>query len=210
MSLFSDAPDQRPQGWFANALTALEVEETNRWPDQFGHALRRWNRNTSPRKVAAIGLFSGGGGLDIGFHDAGFTMAECNEIEPAFAATLRRNASAGRRLGGANIVCQDIHQYQPSVKHIDFIIGGPPCQTFSAAGAGAAGVNGTDDDRGNLFLQYARIIDQLQPQGFLFENVYRIVGAQSGKPWKQIQAAFHKLGYKLYWRILDAADYGVP
>ena len=155
-------------------------------------------------------MFSGAGGLDIGFHDAGFTIIECNELEPRFAATLNKNAAEGERLHGAKIVCEDIRKYTPSVSHADFIIGGPPCQTFSAAGARANGVNGTDDDRGNLFLQYARIIDQIQPAGFLFENVYRIVGAQSGKPWKQIQAAFRELGYTLHWRILDAADYGVP
>ena len=137
-------------------------------------------------------------------------MIECNEIEKSFAATLTKNSNKGGHLEGANIVCKDIVDYQPSAKKIDFIIGGPPCQTFSAAGARAAGVNGTDDDRGNLFLQYARIIDLLQPKGFLFENVYRIVGAQSGKPWKQILAAFRELGYQLFWRILDAADYGVP
>ena len=92
----------------------------------------------------------------------------------------------------------------------DGIIGGPPCQTFSAAGARAAGVMGTDDARGNLFIEYARILEYLKPKGFLFENVYRIVGAQGGNPWKKIQQTFMDLGYKLFWRIIDAADYGVP
>ena len=104
----------------------------------------------------------------------------------------------------------DINDYNPALNDIDFIIGGPPCQTFSAAGARAAGVNGIDDDRGNLFKQYVRILKQINPKGFLFENVYRIVGAQGGKPWKLIQEAFRDAGYKLYWRILDAADFGVP
>ncbi len=148
--------------------------------------------------------------MDIGFHDAGFKIVECNELEPAFAATLHKNSEPTKRLEGANVICGDVHQYHPSVKSVDFIIGGPPCQTFSAAGARAAGVNGLDDNRGNLFLQYARLIEYLQPKGFLFENVYRIVGAQSGRPWRLIQAAFERLGYKLYWRILDSADYGVP
>jgi len=104
----------------------------------------------------------------------------------------------------------DINDYDPDVENIDFIIGGPPCQTFSAAGARAAGVNGIDDDRGNLFKQYVRILEKLKPKGFLFENVYRIVGAQGGKPWTLIQEAFREAGYKLHWRILDAADFGVP
>jgi len=209
-AIFPDIVDYPAKGWFLDSLTALGVKENSGWPDSFGNGLRRWNSNNSGTKVTAISLFSGGGGLDIGFHDAGFDIIECNEIEPAFAATLQKNASAGGRFEGSKIVCQDIYDYNPSIKHVDFIIGGPPCQTFSAAGARVAGVNGTDDARGNLFLQYARLLEMLQPKGFLFENVYRIVGAQSGKPWKKIQATFQSLGYKLYWRILDAADYGVP
>ncbi len=210
MSLYADIDCRRQLGWFSGALASLKVKESSGWPDRFGDALRRWNHNKPQSKVTAISLFSGGGGLDIGFHDAGFQLIECNEIEPTFAATLRINSSQGKHLEGTKIVCQDIEQYCPSVKQVDFIIGGPPCQTFSAAGARAAGVNGTDDDRGNLFLQYARILEILKPKGFLFENVYRIIGAQSGKPWKQIQETFRAMGYELYWRVLDAADYGVP
>lgn len=210
IDLFPPATTPKAEGWFPQALSRLGVKERGSWPDAFGDALRQWNINTKPKPVTAISLFSGAGGLDIGFHDAGFSIVECNELEPNFAATLQQNSLPGERLCGAKIACQDIRHYTPSVSHADFIIGGPPCQTFSAAGARANGVNGTDDDRGNLFRQYARIIDQIKPTGFLFENVYRIVGAQAGKPWKLIQAAFRDLGYTLHWRILDAADYGVP
>ncbi|MBP7960784.1 MAG: DNA cytosine methyltransferase [Caldilineaceae bacterium] len=209
-SLFTDWEDHHEKGWFDDALDTLEVNEHNGWPDRFGDALHSWTSKNQKSTITAISLFSGGGGLDIGFHDAGFQIVECNELEPAFAATLQKNTAKGLRLEGTKIVCQDIGHYTPSVNHVDFIIGGPPCQTFSAAGARAAGVNGTDDERGNLFLQYARILEALQPKGFLFENVYRIVGAQDGKPWAQIQETFLNLGYKIYWRILDAADYGVP
>lgn len=201
-------PDIKP--WFPKALQFLKIKEKAGWPDAFGDAISSWNKSVKEKPVTAISLFSGGGGLDIGFHDAGFNIIECNELEPKFAATLQKNATLGGRLHGSRIVCQDVRDYMPSVSHADFIIGGPPCQTFSAAGARANGVNGTDDDRGNLFLEYARILDQIKPVGFLFENVYRIVGAQGGKPWKQIQAAFRDIGYTLHWRILDAADYGVP
>lgn len=210
MNFFSDVVDRNKKEWFSNALEKLGITEVSGWPDLFGESLRSWNRNFSRENITAISLFSGGGGLDIGFHDAGFKIIECNEIEPVFAATLQRNTLKGMHLEGSKVVCQDIHEYTPSVKHVDFIIGGPPCQTFSAAGARAAGVNGIDDARGNLFLQYARLLNELQPKGFLFENVYRIVGAQSGRPWKKIQETFQNLGYKLYWRILDSADYGVP
>lgn len=158
MNLFSESIDDHQAGWFSAAVTTLRINaERGGWPDAFGDALRVWRQRQSGRKVTAISLFSGGGGLDIGFHDAGFDIIECNEIEPAFAATLQKNALPGGRLAGTKIICQDIYQYYPSVEHVDFIIGGPPCQTFSAASARAAGVNGTDDERGNLFLSLIHI-----------------------------------------------------
>lgn len=83
-------------------------------------------------------------------------------------------------------------------------------KTNSYAGRRAAGVSGIDDPRGNLFQEYVRILKKLQPKGFLFENVYGILGAQDGKPWKDIVKAFESAGYKISYRILDAADYGVP
>ena len=208
-TLFPDENSAR-QSWFVDAMDALSLQEFPGWPDSFGDFLIEWRRSNMCQGIRVLSLFSGAGGLDIGFHDVGFKIIECNEIEKDFATTLTLNNLPEKRLHGCSVACIDINDYNPELDGIDFIIGGPPCQTFSAAGARAAGVNGTDDDRGNLFKQYVRILTKLKPKGFLFENVYRIVGAQKGKPWKQIQAAFREAGYKLYWRILDAADFGVP
>lgn len=210
LNLFNPKTRGRHVSWFSDALENLGIKEEPGWPDLFGEALQKRHRFNTDRQIRVLSLFSGAGGLDVGFHDAGFQIIECNELEEAFAITLRENTKKGAHLEGANIVCMDVNNYDPDYNTIDFIIGGPPCQTFSAAGARAAGVNGIDDDRGNLFLQYARILKKLEPQGFLFENVYRIVGAQGGKPWEKIQKTFQDLGYTLFWRILDAADYGVP
>ena len=209
-ALFADKGIENSQSWFSEVLNTLGLAETPGWPDQLGNILVEWNRNANTNPPKVLSLFSGAGGLDIGFHDAGFQIVECNEIEKDFTATLLENSKKRKHLCGSNIVCMDINYYDPQIDKIDFIIGGPPCQTFSAASARAAGVNGLDDDRGNLFKQYVRILEKLQPRGFLFENVYRIVGAQGGKPWEQIQKAFTEVGYNLFWRILDAADFGVP
>lgn len=209
--LFKFQNEDDRSNWFHAYLEKLNIDdEIPGWPDIFGDEIKKWRTKNLTKKIKVLSIFSGGGGLDIGFHDAGFEILESVEIEKAFAKTLEINSSNDGRLSGVKVVCEDINNYHPDLKEIDFIIGGPPCQTFSAAGARAAGVNGTDDDRGNLFIQYARLLRTLQPKGFLFENVYRIIGAQSGKAWKKIQEAFEELGYKLYWRILDAADYGVP
>ena len=197
------------QSWFHNALDILSTsDEETAWPDTFGELLYKKIKNVN--NIQILSLFSGGGGLDIGFRDAGFNIVECVEIEKKFVETLEKNSKEGCKFEQAQIKNIDIRKYTPHINNIDFIIGGPPCQTFSAAGARAAGVKGLNDQRGTLFEEYVRIVKQLKPKGFLFENVYRIVGAQKGKPWKLIQEAFKQAGYKLYWRIIDAADYGVP
>lgn len=205
-------PGESPsrKSWFSEAIETLRVDEVSGWPDVFGSKMFDYQAKTGIADIRVLSLFSGGGGLDIGFHDAGFTIVECIEIEKLFTDTLSANSTHGGRLQGANIICRDINDYDPKLRDIDFIIGGPPCQTFSAAGARAAGVSGIDDERGSLFTQYVRILKKLKPKGFLFENVYRIVGAQNGKPWQIIRNAFADAGYKLHWRIVDAADYGAP
>jgi len=205
-SLFKE--NEKKHSWFCDALDALKFSDDKQsWPDIFGEKLRASIKNNS---IKTLSLFSGGGGLDIAFSDAGFNIVECVEIEGRFVKTLEENAKNDGKLHNTKITCIDIREYEPSFNEIDFIIGGPPCQTFSAAGARAAGVKGLDDKRGTLFEEYVRLVKQLKPKGFLFENVYRIVGAQGGKPWRLIQEAFEAAGYKLHWRIIDAADYGVP
>jgi DNA (cytosine-5)-methyltransferase 1 len=180
------------------------------WPNEFGAILSK--KFISEKKVITLSLFSGAGGLDIGFHDVGFDIIECVELERKFCDSLRENTGMGKYFSQKKIInCIDIREYRPKgIQKIDFIIGGPPCQTFSAAGRRANGVLGTSDARGILFKEYIRIINDLQPRGFLFENVYGIIGAQGGCAWREILDEFSKIEYKLYFRILDAADYGVP
>lgn len=181
------------------------------WPDTFGKSLSERSRTDVKHPIHTLSLFSGGGGLDIGFHDAGFSIHTMIEIEPRFVDTLTSNCGANNYFPNAAALCEDIRNYHPPENlKVDFIIGGPPCQTFSAAGRRAAGVQGTDDDRGMLFEEYVRLLIKLSPQGFLFENVYGITGAQNGDAWLEIQKAFSGAGYKIFYRILDAADYGVP
>ena len=181
------------------------------WPDLFGKSIRQYLKENNIPLIRTLSLFSGAGGLDIGFHDIGFDIIESVEIESKFCQTLELNSGQGKRFENSKVNCIDIREY--SAKHlgnIDFIIGGPPCQTFSAAGRRANGVLGTTDARGVLFREYVRLLQELSPKGFLFENVYGIIGAQNGEPWKEILKSFSDVGYKLYYRIVDAADYGVP
>lgn len=184
-------------------------EQNCNWADEFGTYLRSQNLPAKPIKT--LSLFSGAGGLDIGFFDVGFEIVEKVEIEDKFVETLRHNSGAGKYFGQSSThSCVDINDYFPTIGPVDFIIGGPPCQPFSAAGARASGVAGTRDDQGNLFREYVRVLKVLSPEGFLFENVYRIVGANGGRDWQAIINEFTRAGYQLHYRILDTADYGVP
>ncbi len=181
------------------------------WPDKFGEALYSYLEKNKIPKIRTLSLFSGAGGLDIGFHDLGFDIIESVEIEPKFCNTLFLNSGEGKKFESSKPNCIDIREYKgDNLGQIDFIIGGPPCQTFSAAGRRHGGVLGTTDARGVLFREYVRLLAKLKPKGFLFENVYGIVGAQNGQAWEEIKKSFSEVGYKLYFRILDAADYGVP
>lgn len=184
---------------------------TPAWPDKFGQAVGKWLALNKIPQVRTLSLFSGAGGLDIGFSDVGFDIVDAVEIERKFCDTLELNTGKGKRFVNSKVNCIDIREFSgKNLGKIDFIIGGPPCQTYSAAGRRANGVLGTTDARGVLFREYVRLLQELLPKGFLFENVYGIVGAQGGEAWKEIIKAFSDIGYRLFYRILDAADYGVP
>ncbi len=181
------------------------------WPDKFGAAIKKWLEDNNVPEIKTLSLFSGAGGLDIGFSDVGFDIVSSVEIERKFCDTLELNTGKGKRFNNSKVHCIDIRALSgEDIGDIDFIIGGPPCQTFSAAGRRANGVPGTTDARGMLFKEYVRLLKELSPKGFLFENVYGIVGAQNGEAWREILEAFSKAGYKLVYRIVDAADYGAP
>ena len=208
-SLFNNKKSE--QTTFADFCYALGMEDGPDSADRFGEALKKRVGAAIQRPIKTLSLFSGAGGLDIGFHDAGFSISTAIEIDPRFAATLQSNSESNGYLSGTKVFCEDIRNYFPNPSEsYDFIIGGPPCQTFSAAGRRAAGVQGTSDARGMLFKEYVRLLKHFKPKGFLFENVYGIVGANGGEAWKEIRQSFEDAGYRISYRILDAADYGVP
>ena len=166
---------------------------------------------TLPR-IPTLSLFSGAGGLDLGFEQAGFEILACVEIEPAYCDSLEANRGTFFPVD-TELYCQDIRDFDPTPlkpRHIRCVIGGPPCQTFSAAGRRSGGVIGTEDQRGQLYSAYCRILDALKPEVFVFENVYGLPGANGGGPWREINAAFESHGYSLHSAVVDAADYGIP
>jgi len=134
--------------------------------------------------IRVLSLFSGGGGLDIGFARAGFHIIASSEIETLFCETLDANKPTFGQ--DHKVICEDIAKFNPTehaLGRIDFVIGGPPCQSFSAAGRRAGGVYGINDLRGSLFWHYCRILKELSPTGFLFENVRGILSANNKTAW---------------------------
>ena len=89
---------------------------------------------------------------------------------------------------------------------IDILVGGSPCQSFSAIGKRG----GLEDARGTLFYDYARLVQELQPKVFIFENVPGMLNHDKGNTWKTIRSVFESLGYKLYFDVLNSINYGIP
>jgi len=161
--------------------------------------------------IRVISFFTGAGGLDLGFDRAGYDVVYATDIDEMCCRTLEANL--GGALSAATVVERaDIRKIDPTTlpKDIDLIIGGPPCQSFSASGRRAGGAPGRLDERGTLFEAYCNVIDVVRPKAFLFENVRGILGTNKGEDWKIIVAAFQKIGYSVDFRILDALDYGAP
>ena len=89
---------------------------------------------------------------------------------------------------------------------VDLFVGGSPCQSFSIAGARG----GFEDTRGTLFYEYVRLVKEIQPKVFIYENVYGVLTHDKGKTWATMQNVFSELGYHYKWQILDARNYGIP
>lgn len=152
-------------------------------------------------KYSIVSLFSGAGGLDLGFHNAGFHVAWANEFDKSITPTLRLNFP-GTEVDDRDLAVVGSHQIPGAIG----IIGGPPCQSWSEAGAG----RGLTDRRGRIFLEYIRVIRDKEPLFFLAENVSGMLSARHKDAIDYIIDEFNKLGYYFTYKLLNAHDYGVP
>ena len=151
-------------------------------------------------KVKIASLFSGCGGLDLGFTNAGFEMVYANDFDKVCWETFEKNH--GVKIDGRSIT--DVKSDE--IPDVDGIIGGPPCQSWSLAGA----MRGIKDERGQLFYQYIRILKDKKPKFFLAENVPGLISSAHIDEFNKIILEFEKLGYNVTYKLLDARNYGVP
>lgn len=162
-----------------------------------------------------VDLFAGVGGLSCGFRKAGFKVLLANEIDESISKSYKLNHS------DTIMINDDIKNIIPIVDKIDtkvdVIIGGPPCQGFSMAGARIRTKNSfLDDPRNYLFRNYFSIVQKLEPTFFVMENVPGMLSMKDGKIIEEIENLFtdssnFKNGrYYLFKKVLNAYDYGVP
>lgn len=151
-------------------------------------------------KVASF--FSGAGGLDLGFHNAGFDIVWANEFDKKVTPTLRKNFPK------TIVDDRSITLVQPEdlPDDLDGIIGGPPCQSWSEAGA----KRGFEDKRGQVFLDYIRLIKAKKPKFFLAENVAGMLSKTHAEAFAFLVKEMEFTGYSITYKLLNAADFGVP
>lgn len=148
-----------------------------------------------------ISLFSGCGGLDLGFEKAGFNIVVANEYDSTIWETYKANHPHTKLIEG------DIRKIAEAdfPNDIDGIIGGPPCQSWSEAGS----LRGINDSRGKLFYDYIRILKSKQPKFFLAENVSGMLASRHSEAVNNIIEMFKECGYDVSITLVNANNYGV-
>ena len=165
------------------------------------------------RQMRVIDLFAGCGGLSLGFIQAGYDISQAVEFDSVIANTYQLNHPE------VDMIVDDIKNIDTSgifkCSGADIIIGGPPCQGFSMAGARIRR-GFIDDPRNYLFKHYFNVVKDVRPKVFIMENVKGIATMQGGKIFNEIQRLFQDsdvLGgksYHTYHRLINAADFGIP
>jgi DNA (cytosine-5)-methyltransferase 1 len=162
------------------------------------------------RRPIVVDLFAGAGGLSLGFEQAGFDIAAAVEYDPIHAAIHELNFPRTK------IICRDIRRVSGAMiraesgignRSVDVVIGGPPCQGFSLIGHRVL-----TDPRNELVLHFVRIVNELRPKTFMFENVAGMATGKHHALLDELIAGFEDSGYAVRkpYRILNAKQFGVP
>jgi len=164
---------------------------------------------TSNRPIV-IDLFAGAGGLSLGFEQAGFDVAASVEIDPIHCAVHEYNFPYSKAICAsvADLTGEALRDRAGiGDREVDVVVGGAPCQGFSMIGKRAL-----DDPRNQLVFHYVRLIAELRPKYFVFENVKGLTLGQHRKFLTEIIEALKAVGYDVVedYKVLNAADYGVP
>lgn len=150
-------------------------------------------------RPTAISLYSGAGGLDLGFIQAGCEVVWANELDPNAVATYHANI-------GPHAVCGDVREVLLPARSPDIVIGGPPCQGFSVIGRMRP-----DDPRSRHVFHFLEVVEQLRPQAFVMENVKALGANPRWRPLREeLRGRAERAGYSTLLTVLNASHYGVP
>lgn len=155
--------------------------------------------NKKDKKYKVVSLFSGIGGLDLGFEYAGFNLIWANDFDKYAVETYKANV-------GNQIVLGDIYEQKENIPNHDILIGGFPCQPFSTLGS----LKGFEDERGTLFFLIKEIIKEHYPKVVVLENVKNLINHDKGETFKRIVRELDGMGYETTFEILNSQDFGVP
>lgn len=161
------------------------------------------------KKFSYVDLFSGAGGMSLGFNEAGFKNVFSVEFNEKIAKTYEMNFPDHKLFVGdiKQLNNNDIDEMLQG-RSVDVIVGGPPCQGFSMAGN--PGRTFIDDPRNELFKEFVRVVSNIRPSIFVMENVARLATHNGGKTMEEILNSFQDLGYEVQYKVLQAADYSIP
>lgn len=155
------------------------------------------------KKLTAISLFSGAGGMDVGFEQAGIKILMANEIDKMASNTFIKNHP------DTEMIADDINNIFPLLerfKDVDIVFGGPPCQGFSVIGK-----MNPDDARSQLIWSFLKAVEIINPRVFVMENVKALAVINK---WRDIREEYiaraEKLGYRCIPFVINAAEYGTP
>ena len=160
-------------------------------------------------KYNCISLFSGGGGLDLGAHFAGFKTLLVSDIIPSYTDTIKANLPhvSVYNDDAMDLTAEKIRGLAKIEGDLDLIIAGPPCQAFSIMGKRQS----LEDPRGRLTIKYFELVSGLKPKVFLFENVPGLMTVNHGQDFSNLLKFIEsETGYKLYRTKLNASDFGIP
>ena len=153
--------------------------------------------------IQAVSLFTGAGGMDIGFEQAGVNVVMANELDKTSAQTFSSNHPEIR------VIVDDINNIFSELSNytgVDLVFGGPPCQGFSVIGK-----MNPDDERSKLIWSFLKAVETIKPRAFIMENVKALAYISK---WKDIRESFirnaNEIGYGCFPYLLNAVEYGTP
>ena len=180
-----------------------QLQKTLLFPSQQGWQSKTFLKPNSHIRLATV--FSGIGAVEQAFYrlNLNHTIVFAGDIDPHVKKSYLGNYQLDEGFWHDDITQFDARKFR---NQVDILVGGSPCQAFSMVGKRA----GLEDTRGTLFYEFARVVDEVQPKIFIYENVKGLLNHDNGKTWEVVKSVFHSLGYDLYFQIMNSKDYGIP